>query len=215
MQDDPKIFAVNKPVGPTSHDVMYQIKRKFRGEKVGHAGTLDPLASGVLVVGVGRSATKLLHTDLFNEKEYIAEITLGQTSTTDDAEGEKTAIPVTEAPTLTNVEAAIKGFVGTINQIPPIFSAIKNAGVPAYKMARRGEQPSLVARLVVIKDIELIRYEWPLIVIRAVTGRGVYIRSLARDVGEALGVGGFMSKLERTRVGNFCLKDVIDVAELK
>lgn len=211
MENKPNIFAVNKPVGPTSHDIMYRIKRRFRGEKVGHAGTLDPLASGVLVVGVGRSATKLLHTELFNEKEYRAEVTLGQSSSTDDAEGEKKDWPVTEAPSRQNIVAALKKFVGTINQVPPAFSAVKKSGIPAYKLARRGQAPELVARPAVVKELELIDYSWPTLTLRVVTGRGVYIRSLARDIGAALGVGGYISKLERTRVGDFHLSDVVDI----
>ncbi len=214
MEDSPNIFAVNKPVGPTSHDLMYRIKRKFRGEKVGHAGTLDPLASGVLVVGVGRSATKQLHTSGLDEKEYVVEVTLGQSSTTDDAEGEKTDWPVVSLPTRADIEAALHRFIGTINQRPPAFSAVKRSGVPAYKLARRGQPLVLESRPAVIKEIELLNYAWPRISFRVVTGRGVYIRSLARDLGEALGVGGFVSKLERIRVGNFLLEDAISVDDL-
>ncbi len=209
------LFAVYKEIGPTSHDIMYRIKRLFPGEKVGHAGTLDPLASGILVVGVGRQATKKLHTEQLNEKEYIAEVTLGQSSSTDDAEGEKLSWSVSEYPSEQNIRAALKRFIGTINQVPPAFSAIKRAGVPAYKLARRGQEVQLSARPALIREIELLSYHWPILRIRVVTGRGVYIRSLARDIGSSLGVGGFISQLERTRVGQFGLEDVVKLENLR
>lgn len=209
------LFAVYKEVGPTSHDVMYRIKRLFPGEKVGHAGTLDPLASGILVVGVGRQATKQLHSEALNEKEYVAEVTLGQSSSTDDAEGEKLSWPVSEYPSEQNIRAALKRFIGTISQVPPAFSAIKRAGVPAYKLARRGQEVQLSARPALIREIELLSYHWPILRIRVVTGRGVYIRSLARDIGVSLGVGGFISQLERTRVGQFGLEDVVKLENLR
>lgn len=210
-----KLFAVYKEVGPTSHDMMYRIKRLFPGEKVGHAGTLDPLASGILVVGVGRQATKQLHTEHLNDKEYIAEVTLGQSSSTDDAEGEKENWPVTEHPSEQNVRAAIKRFIGRISQVPPVFSAVKRAGVPAYKLARRGQEVLLTARPAEIMEIEVLSYDWPKLKIRVVTGRGVYIRSLARDIGVALGVGGHISQLERIRVGRYGLDDVVKIEDLK
>lgn len=209
-----KLFAIHKEVGPTSHDLMYQIKRLFPGEKIGHAGTLDPLASGILVVGVGRSATKLLHTDSFNEKEYIATITFGASSTTDDAEGEKTPRIVKNVPTQAEIEAVLKKFVGTITQLPPTYSAIKVKGTPAYKLARRGQAVELATRPAQVFSIKLLTYDWPQLSIKVVTGRGVYIRSLARDVGDALGVGGYISTLERTRVGRFTKADVVSLAKL-
>ncbi|QQG49614.1 MAG: tRNA pseudouridine(55) synthase TruB [Candidatus Berkelbacteria bacterium] len=205
-----KLFAIYKPKGPSSHDVLYPLKRKYKGEKVGHAGTLDPLASGVLVVAVGRQATKKLHLAEFSEKEYVTTIKLGAYSTTDDDEGGKEDIAVSEAPSLDTVKRAVRSFVGQISQVPPQFSAVKKAGQPAYKGARRGERVELAPRPVEVKGIDIIEYNWPLLKLRVVTGRGVYIRSLARDIGKALKTGGFVLELERTRVGNFRREDAIE-----
>ncbi len=207
----PNIFAVFKPKGPTSYDVVDQIKRRFPGQKVGHAGTLDPLASGVLVIGVGREATKLLHTEQFNQKEYRAVIHFGQTSTTDDAEGGKTDWPLANIPTLAEVEQVLTQFIGSIEQLPPAFSALKIGGTPAYKLARQGRVVELKKRPAEIHEITLVAYDWPDLTITVMTGRGVYIRSLARDLGAALNVGGYIKELERTRVGRFTTSDVTPI----
>jgi len=211
---EPKLVAIYKEVGPSSHDLMYRVKRLFPGQKVGHAGTLDPLASGILVVGIGRAATKMLHQAELGEKEYEATVTLGQTSTTDDAEGEKTTVINKKIPSETDVRAVLTSFIGTIDQLPPAYSAVKVDGTRAYKLARRGQPVELKSRPAVIQSIDLVAYSWPELKIRITTGRGVYIRSLARDIGAKLGVGGFVSALERTRVGRFTKADVISLAEL-
>jgi tRNA pseudouridine55 synthase len=210
----PRIFAIFKPKGPSSHDVLVPLKRRFKGEKVGHAGTLDPLASGVLVVGIGREATKQLHSNEFSEKEYRVVVRLGFESTTDDAEGEKTLFEGVSPPSLETVKGGLAKFVGTISQVPPQFSAIKVSGVPAYKQARRGNEVGLNARPVEIKSIQLLSYDWPMLELRVVTGPGAYIRSLARDLGRALGVGGYVEELERVRVGSFTLSSAQQVDEL-
>lgn len=204
------IFAVYKPKGPTSHDVINRLRRETGVKKIGHAGTLDPLASGVLVVGVGREATKRLGTIVKKEKEYLAKIRLGMTSTTDDEEGEKKESAVVAGLTnakrlLKEVEEAVAKFQGEILQTPPIYSAIKIKGQPAYKMARKGQTPKLKTRKVLIKEIEILKYKWPYLKLRVVTGPGVYIRALARDIGKELKVGGYLVELERIRVGNFTL----------
>ena len=203
------IFAVNKPVGISSHDVIYQLRRKTGIKRIGHAGTLDPLASGVLVVAVGREYTKQLDTIVKSEKEYIAEIFLGETSTTDDMEGEKTVINQEIKPSLQETETIIKQFIGKIMQTPPIYSAIKQKGKVAYKEARKGNALILEPREVEIKDIEIINYEFPIIKLKITCGKGVYIRSLARDIGEKLKTGGYMKSLIRTRVGEFKIKDAL------
>lgn len=199
------IFAVYKPKGPTSHDVINQLRRKTGVRKIGHAGTLDPLASGVLVVGVGREATKQLGAVARKEKEYLAKIRLGMTSTTDDEEGEKTKTKVAGIPTIVEIKKAVAKFEGEILQTPPIYSAIKIKGKEAYKLARKGQTPELKPRKVLIKEIEILNYEWPYLELRFVTGPGVYIRALARDIGKELKVGGYLAELERTRVGKFTL----------
>lgn len=208
------IFAIYKPKGPSSHQVLAPIKRKFPGERVGHAGTLDPLASGVLVVGVGRQATRLLHTEKFDEKEYLVTIELGAYSTTDDVEGKRMMTSDVVRPTKINVATVLKSLTGEIQQAPPQFSAVKVAGTPAYKTARAGKHQMLAPRTVQIKTIELLDYHWPKLKLRVVTGPGVYIRSLARDIGAALQVGGFVAALERTRVGEFGLGDTLGIDEI-
>lgn len=197
------IFALQKPKGPTSHDIVDEVRRITGIKKVGHAGTLDPLASGVLVVGITREGTKAMHELVKREKEYIATIQLGQTSTTDDEEGEKILTENPSIPTEADIHALLPQFTGTIQQIPPLYSAVKIKGKSAYKYAREGQVLELESREVEVKEIEILSYHWPVLSIRFVTGSGVYIRSLARDIGAKLGVGGYLSDLVRTRVGEF------------
>lgn len=207
------IFAVYKPKGPTSYDILREIKKITGIKKVGHAGTLDPLASGVLVIGIEREATKKLGEVVKKEKEYLAKIKLGITSTTDDEEGEKAEQRISRQPLKEEVEEVLKKFEGKIMQVPPIFSAIKVGGKEAYKLARRGEAPELKAREVEIKKINLISYQWPFLELDVVTGPGVYIRSLARDIGQELGCGGYLADLERVRVGQFIKEDSIKMED--
>ena len=197
------IFAVYKPKGMTSYDVVERVKRLTGEKRVGHAGTLDPLAQGVLVIGVGRESTRQLGTIVKKEKEYIATGRLGMTSITDDAEGQKTKSSVKKIPSHDEVRAILQQFVGSIMQTPPVYSAVKIGGKEAYKLARRGVTFFLKPRKAEIKQIKLLRYRWPYLRFRVVTGPGVYIRSLARDLGKKLHVGGYVSDLERTRVGDF------------
>jgi tRNA pseudouridine55 synthase len=208
------IFAIYKPKGPTSNDVVQDIKRITGGEKVGHAGTLDPLAEGVLVVGIGREATKKLGVEVKKEKEYLAKIKLGEMSTTDDEEGEKTSISDIK-PALSDIKDAVKKFIGKIKQIPPIYSAVKVRGKEAYKFARKGMMPLLLERDAEIKEIEILVYEWPFLELRVVTGPGVYVRALARDIGKKLTTGAYLAGLKRTRVGDFTGDKSLTVEEFK
>lgn len=205
------LFVVFKPKGPTSYDVLRQIKTLTGIKKVGHAGTLDPLARGILVVGVGRAATRQLGEVVIKEKEYLAKIKLGEFSLTDDAEGAKTKVRIIRRPGRPEVVKAVKKFVGRTWQTPPIFSAVKIKGQEAYKRARRGEKVVLSKRCVEIKEIKIISYRWPYLKLQVITGPGVYIRSLARDIGRALKVGGYLADLERTRVGQFTKKSVLKI----
>jgi len=209
-----KIFAVYKDAGPSSHDVIDRLRRITGIRKIGHAGTLDPMASGVLVVGVGRQATKRLAEFVGKEKEYLATVTLGATSTTDDSEGQIKPCRVAAPPEATQVSNTLQRFVGQIEQRPPRFSAIKVGGKCAYRLARANRSFDLPPRQVTVKAIELLRYCWPQLDLRVVTGPGVYIRSLARDIGEALGVGGYLAQLERTRVGRFTKDTALRLNEL-
>src|SRR3989338_3405144 len=197
------IIGIYKPKGPTSHDIVDHVRKITGIKKVGHAGTLDPLAQGILVVGIGRDATKKLSTIVQKEKEYIAKIFLGEKSTTDDDEGEKIKYEIKKIPTLEDIENALKKHIGKIKQIPPQFSAIKVKGKPAYASARQGKKIELAPREVEIKNIKIIKYSFPFLVIHVTTGSGVYIRALARDIGDILSCGGYLSSLERTRVGEF------------
>lgn len=209
MRGNNTIFAVYKPKGISSNALLEQMRHATGIKKIGHAGTLDPLASGVLVVGIGREATKKLGEFVKKEKEYIAKIRLGRESTTDDEEGVKTEHVVSLPPKKDVIEQIIKKCIGEIMQKPPAYSAVKIKGKEAYKLARKGIGVSLPPRKVEIKEIEILDYEWPYLSIRVVTGSGVYIRSLARDIGNELGTGGYLAELERTRVGDFTKENAI------
>lgn len=198
-----EIFAFYKPKGITSHDAINLIRKETGERKVGHAGTLDPLARGVLVVAIGREATQKLGLIEKQEKEYVAVVRLGMSSTTDDEEGEKKENVAEEIPKLERINTALGLFLGEISQIPPIYSAIKIKGKAAYKYAREGKSIELKPRKVFIKEIKVLEYAWPFLKLRMVTGPGVYVRSLARDLGEKLGTGGYLADLERTRVGEY------------
>ena len=211
------IFAVYKPKGPTSHNIVDAIRKMTGERRVGHAGTLDPLASGVLVVGVGREATRRLALEVKKEKEYLAAIKLGEFSSTDDEEGEKTnvAISLISPPDESAVQQCLIQFVGEVEQMPPTYSALKIKGTPAYKLARAGKKVELAPRRVQIKEVNLIEYKWPLLKIRVVCGPGVYIRSLARDIGQALNTGCYLADLVRTRVGDYNIEDAVHFNNLK
>jgi tRNA pseudouridine55 synthase len=201
------LIAINKPAGITSHDVIDHL-RLITGEKrIGHAGTLDPMATGVLVVGIGRTATRRLAHAEASIKEYKAVIRMDGSSDTLDADGRIRQLENLLIPTESRIDETLGIFVGTITQIPPRFSAIKVHGMTAHKRARSQEHFSLAAREVLIYSIRKVHYKWPLVTIKVQTGPGVYIRSLARDVGTGLGVGGYLTQLRRTRVGNFFYSD--------
>jgi tRNA pseudouridine55 synthase len=207
------LLNLNKPIGVTSRDVVNRVSRPLRKVKVGHAGTLDPLASGVLVVCIG-AATRLIEYVQRMPKTYRATIRLGATSDTLDADGRVVETIDPRVPTQSDVESALMTQLGTIEQMPPQFSALKVAGKRAYDLAREGETVALVARPVEVYRIELLRYAWPLLEVEIDCGSGTYIRSIARDVGEILGCGGLIDVLMRTRIGPFRLDDAIDPESL-
>lgn len=210
------IYAIYKPKGPTSFDMIAKLRKITSIRKIGHAGTLDPLASGVLVVGITREGTRQLGQIEKTEKEYIAKIKLGMTSTTDDEEGEKNIIASNSSLVTRNlIEGVLKKFIGKIEQVPPVYSAIKIDGKPAHRRVRAGQKVKMKSRIVEIMDIELISYKWPYINIRVICGSGTYIRSLARDIGEKLKIGAYLADLERTRVGEFKVDNVCEFDDLK
>ncbi|MFO0955849.1 MAG: tRNA pseudouridine(55) synthase TruB [Isosphaeraceae bacterium] len=202
---------LNKPQGITSRDVVDLIARPLRRRKIkaGHAGTLDPLATGVLVVALG-AATRLVSYVQAQAKTYRAVVRLGATSSSDDADGAITETPNPPIPTRQAVIAALQSQVGTILQQPPIVSALKVEGRRAYDLARKGEAIDLAPRPVRIDRIECLAYEWPILNIEVDCGSGTYIRSIARDVGQALGCGGLIERLERTRIGPFRIEEAAD-----
>ena len=197
------VFGIYKPIGPTSFKIISELRKITGIRRIGHAGTLDPLAQGVLVVAIGAKYTKDIDKIVATEKEYIAEVKLGETSTTDDEEGIKKQLTFDHKPLTNEIEEVIKGFIGRIEQIPPAFSAIKIAGKRAYDLARSGENPEMKPRKVEIKNIGILDYSYPLLRLKVTTAKGVYIRSLARDIGAKLGTGAYLAWLERTRVGKY------------
>jgi tRNA pseudouridine55 synthase len=214
---DAGLVVVDKPAGMTSHDVVGRCRRIFGTRKVGHAGTLDPMATGVLVVGIER-ATKILGLLTATDKSYAATIRLGQTTTTEDAEGEVLQTVSAEAVTNTQIEAAVAALRGDIDQIPSAVSAVKVAGKRAYKLAREGQAVELAPRSVRIDrfDVLAIRHHDGLVDVDVEVdcSSGTYIRALARDVGAAVGVGGHLTALRRTRVGRFGLDQARTLDEL-
>ena len=209
------IIAVYKPIGVSSFDTIKRLRRITGFRKIGHAGTLDPLAKGILVIGIGKKACKSLAENVKKEKEYLAVIKLGQESSTDDEEGIKKLIKVDKKPKLERIEKIVPKFEGVISQIPPIFSAKKVNGKRAYQLARKGENFTLKPSKVEVKKIELLKYKWPYLRIKVITGPGVYIRALARDIGRELGCGGYLAGLERTRVGEFTCEKAKYIYEAK
>jgi len=208
-------LVIDKPQRITSRGALDRIKRWFpRKTKIGHTGTLDPLATGVLVVAIGE-ATKLAEKVQAMPKVYRATVRLGATSDTDDADGEVVESVVNEIPTEEQVRNALPQFLGTIQQLPPQFSALKVEGRRAYDLARKGHEVTLQPRPVTVYSIELRSYDWPLIELDIECGKGTYIRSIARDLGEALGVGGMIEQLRRTKVGPFAVEQAIGVNEYK
>jgi tRNA pseudouridine55 synthase len=203
------IFGFWKPKGPSSHVFLNKIRRLTGVRRIGHAGTLDPLASGILVVGIGSEFTKQLATSVEKEKEYLAKIKLGYESSTDDEEGEKVAVNPDYKPTLAEIAEKLPKFLGVISQVPPKISAIKIHGKTAYRRTRAGEVFEIKPRPIEIKEIRLISYAWPYVVLRVVTGPGAYIRAIARDLGRELRTGAYLADLERVRVGEFTIDNAI------
>ncbi len=207
------VLIVNKPVGMTSMDVVAIVRGRAGGARTGHAGTLDPCADGVLVLGLGR-ATKSLGRFMSTPKRYRTVIDLSAFTETDDREGQRIDVDVAEPPTPVRVGSVLETFTGRIMQRPPARSAIKVGGRRAYDLARRGETVVLEPRPVEVDRLELVEYRWPLLEIAVCCGKGTYIRSLARDIGVALATGGHCRTLRRTAVGPFTLGEATPLAEV-
>lgn len=207
------ILTLNKPPGLSSRQAVDLVKRLVRPAKVGHAGTLDPLASGVLVVCIGK-ATRLIEFVQQMPKRYRATFLLGRTSPTDDIEGEIVELLDPPIPRRAQIESACKQFVGIIEQRPPAFSAIKVAGKRAYDLARGGKAVELAPRPVAVYEIAVLAYEYPRLTLDVRCGAGTYIRSLGRDLAQSLGTGAVMSELVRLAIGAFTIEQPIDPRRL-
>jgi tRNA pseudouridine55 synthase len=209
------IINLDKPAGLTSARAVDAAKRLLpRGTKIGHAGTLDPFATGVLLLLVG-NATKACERLMDAPKQYEATVKLGATTATDDPESPEIPRPGVTPPTRERIDAMLPKLVGTIFQRPPAYSAMKIDGRRAYDLARKGKAVELEARPVRVYGIQVICYEWPLLRLRIDCGRGTYVRAIARDLGESLNTGGFLTQLRRTRVGVFEARDAVSLDRLK
>lgn len=210
------IIIIDKPVGRTSHDMVY-VMRKLTGiKKVGHTGTLDPMATGVLPVCIG-NATKVADMLTLSDKRYIAELVLGRTTDTQDADGEvltECSVNCTEE----EIRAAVMSFVGEIEQIPPMYSAIKQNGKKLYELARQGIEVERKSRKITIHSIDILKIDGERVTIDVSCSKGTYIRTLCEDIGKKLGVGAYMNTLRRTKTGPFSIEEshtVEDVEKLK
>lgn len=201
------LLLVNKPVGPTSFDIIRALRRTTGMRKIGHAGTLDPQASGLMLLLFGK-ATKQAQSLTKLDKEYVATAKLGSNSTTGDEEGEKEAVSDRQ-PSREEVEMALTKFKGEITQTPSAYSAIKIDGVEAYKRVRRGETVEMPSRQVKIYELELLEYDYPLLKLLAKVSSGTYIRTLAEDIGADLGTGAYLTGLIRTQVGDYRLEQAV------
>ena len=202
LSDLTGILVLDKDLGMSSMRAVEIARRRAGRAKAGHAGTLDPLATGVLVVAFGR-ATKAIELLMATEKRYETDVDLSAFTTTDDREGERREIAVATPPAREAVERALAGFLGDIMQKPPAFSAVHVGGKRAYALARNDAPPDLPPRKVTVHEIALLKYEWPIATVAIRSGKGFYVRSLARDLGLALGTGGHCATLRRTAVGPF------------
>jgi len=203
------LLVIDKPQGITSREALDRAAKWFpRKTKIGHAGTLDPLATGVLVLAIGQ-ATRLIEYVQAMSKVYRTRITLGATSDTDDADGAITANPAAMPIDESTIRDTLQQFIGVIEQTPPAYSAARVQGRRAYNLARRGEDISLAPRQVRIDRIDVCGIAWPNLELEVHCGKGTYIRSIARDLGEALGVGGYVAELRRLRIGSFKVEDAV------
>lgn len=209
-----KVLLIDKPLRWTSFDIIRKLRPIFHIKKIGHAGTLDPLATGLLIVCTGKF-TKKINEYMGMEKEYTGTITLGAITPTYDLESKPEQHKPFEHIKKEDIQKIFQLFTGSIMQVPPAHSAIKKDGVRVYELARQGKQVELEPRAVTIYQCELTRFSLPEIDFRVVCSTGTYIRSFANDVGQQLGCGGYLSKLVRTRIGDFSLKDALSLDEIE
>lgn len=207
------VIIINKSKGYTSNDVVQKVRKALNTKKVGHAGTLDPLATGVLPILVGKG-TKLSKYLIEHDKTYIATVTLGEKKSTGDLEGETIEIKEVENITQNLIEQTLSIFLGKQKQLPPMYSAIKKDGKKLYEYAREGIEVERNPREIEIKDIKLLAYEKNTITFEVSCSKGTYIRTLCEDIAQRLGTVGYMSDLKRTRVNQFTIEDAVDLENI-
>lgn len=207
-------ILINKPSGPTSHDIIYKMRKITGIKRIGHAGTLDPFASGLLIVAVGREATREINKFVKLNKKYIATLHLGATTDTYDREGEKSITNYELTITNLEIERALKEFIGRQKQVPPMYSAKKVKGKKLYRLARKGIEIKREAVDIEIKILETLQYSWPVLKIKCQVSSGTYIRSFAYDIGKKLGCGAYLEELERTAIGDYELDEAVGVEKL-
>ena len=212
MFEEGQVLLINKPLEWTSFDVVRKIRNTIKIKKVGHAGTLDPLATGLLILCTGKF-TKRINEYMAQEKEYTGTFTFGATTPTYDLESEPTDIKDYSSVTPEQLAAIAKQFTGNLLQVPPMHSAIKKDGVRVYELARKGQTIELEPRKIVIREFEFTKIELPVVHFRVVCSTGTYIRSLANDVGQAAGCGAYLSSLCRTRIGEFTLEQSMSMEQ--
>jgi tRNA pseudouridine55 synthase len=210
--EEGQLLLINKPLRWTSFDVVNKIRNLIKVKKVGHAGTLDPLATGLLIICTGKF-TKKINEYMAQEKEYTGIFTLGATTPTYDLESEPGNFKPFDHLTEAGIISAAKNFTGEIMQLPPAHSAIKVDGKRVYELARQGKEVKLELRKVTIKEFDISKIELPLVYFKVVCSTGTYIRSLANDLGAALGCGAYLSSLCRTRIGNFLVQDALTMED--
>lgn len=213
QEDTGRVLLIDKPVQWTSFDVVNKLRYKLRIKKIGHAGTLDPLATGLLIICTGRM-TKRIEEFMGLEKEYTGKFVLGQSTASHDLETEVTEEKDISALTHAQIREATRALTGSISQLPPMHSAIKVGGKRAYQFARKGHEIELKHRDVEVREFEITSIALPDVTFRIVCSKGTYIRSIARDFGNALGVGAYLTDLRRTRIGNFRIEDAISIEEV-
>lgn len=213
------MILINKPTGITSHDVVDKVRHATGERRVGHAGTLDPFATGLLIVLVGREETKRQNEFMKLSKVYEATFVFGEERDTDDVTGEIrssfSSKKASKPPLLSKVKHILNTFEGKIEQVPPAYSAVKIKGKKAYELARKGETPKLKPKKVTIYNIEILNYKYPELKIKTRVGSGTYIRALARDIGRELRVGAYVKDLKRISIGKYKLEDAVNLKDLK
>ncbi len=212
---DSGFILIDKPLGLSSHGVVNRLRRLSGIKKIGHAGTLDPQASGLMILAVAREATKNISKFVKMDKEYEAEIHLGVTTDTYDQEGQILSEYKGEKIDKEKISAALSNFLGEQEQLPPMYSAKKINGQKLYNLARKGKEIDRPKSHITIHDLEILDYKWPILKLRVACSSGTYIRSLAADLGAFLGVGAYLSNLRRTKIGRFAIDQAVKLDKIE